>query len=323
MTSTALLPSYHAAAAPAIDDLEERAKAFARSSQSASTRKGYASDLRCFEAFCLSRGLKMLPASAQTVALYVSFLAPTHRVGTIRRRLAAIAVDHRRAGLDSPGSHRIVREVVRGIANDYGTATRRVDAATLDIVGKLLLAVRGDDLAAKRDRALLLLGFACALRRSELAALNVEDLRFSKRGLLVTIRRSKTDQEGVGADIAVPLVPNEAFCAVRALRAYLDAASITSGPLFRSLTPQRRVTDRRINGRDVANLIQRLARRARLEGDFSGHSLRAGFVTSAAAAHVSLDNIMRTTRHRSLAVVQGYIRRADAFESPALSSIIP
>ncbi len=288
----------------------------------ASTRKGYASDLRCFEAFCLSRGLKMLPASAQTVALYVSFLAPTHRVGTIRRRLAAIAVDHRRAGLDSPGSHRIVREVVRGIANDYGTATRRVDAATLDIVSKLLLAVRGDDLAAKRDRALLLLGFACALRRSELAALNVEDLRFSKRGLLVTIRRSKTDQEGVGADIAVPLVPNEAFCAVRALRAYLDAASITSGPLFRSLTPQRRVTDRRITGRDVANLIQRLARRARLEGDFSGHSLRYGFVTSAAQSHVPFTQIAEITRHRNANSVQSYVCSAVPVRESAYETCI-
>ncbi len=109
---------------------------------------------------------------------------------------------------------------------------------------------------------------------------------------------------------------------MRAVRAWLDASGIISGPLFRSLTPQRVVTERRLDGRDVANLVRRLAKRARLDGDFSGHSLRSGFVTSAAQAHVSLDNIMRTTRHKSLAVLQGYIRRADAFDAPALSSII-
>ncbi|MBC5801360.1 MAG: site-specific integrase [Candidatus Eremiobacteraeota bacterium] len=304
------------------DLLVARAQEYARSSQAASTRRAYASDLRDFDAFCAQHGERSYPAEPQTIALYVAASADRVKVATIRRRLAAISVRHRRAGLESPCSHRIVREVVSGIAREKGTAPRRVDAATLDVLRPLLLAVRGDDLAAKRDRAIILLGFAAALRRSELAALRLEDLRFSKRGLLVRITRSKTDQEGSGAEIAVPHVENASLCAVRAVRAWIDAAGIVEGPLFRSLTPHRRVQVLPIQGRDVANLVQRLARRARLDGDFSGHSLRAGFVTAAAQAKVPLDVIMRTTRHRSLAVLTAYIRRGDAFEAPALSSII-
>ena len=130
MNSTAPIASYRGATSLADEQLVDRAAELARSSQAESTRKGYASDLRCFEAFCRARGLDRIPATPQTVALYVTHLAPTHRVATIRRRLAAIAVEHRRAGLDSPASHRIVREIMRGTTRRYGSAVRRVDAAT-------------------------------------------------------------------------------------------------------------------------------------------------------------------------------------------------
>lgn len=216
----------------------------------------------------------------------------------------------------------VIRDVIRGIAREKGTAVRRVDAATVDVVGKLLLAIRGDDVAAKRELAIVLLGFVGALRSSELAALAVEDLRFSKRGLLVTIRRSKTDQEGNGAEIAVPLRTTVSLYAARAVQAWLAGAEIASGPVFRTLTPQRRPTNHPIVGKDVARLVKALAQRAALTGDFSGHSLRAGFITAAAEADVSLENIMRTSRHRSLSLLKRYVRRADAFNSPALAAIV-
>jgi integrase len=120
----------------------------------------------------------------------------------------------------------------------------------------------------------------------------------------------------------VPYVPTHALCAARAVKAWIAAAQLVNGPLFRSFKPGRRIGDRRIGGRDVANLVHSLVRLARLEGDFSAHSLRAGFVTAASQAHVSLDNIMRTSRHKSLVVLQGYIRRANVFDDPALSAII-
>lgn len=134
----------------------------------------------------------------------------------------------------------------------------------------------------------------------------VEDLRFEKRGLAVTIRRSKTDQEAAGVELAVPYVANGSLCAARAMRAWLDASGIDRGPIFRTFSLQRQMLPTPIDGLDVANLVKKLARKARLDGDFSGHSLRAGFATSAAAAKASLDSIPRTTRHKSLSVLMGY-----------------
>lgn len=186
----------------------------------------------------------------------------------------------------------------------------------------MLLEIRGEGLKAKRDRAIVLLGFAAALRRSELAALEFDDVVFCREGLRLAVRRSKTDQTGEGFEIAVPFVANRSLCAVRAVKAWIDAAGMTSGPVFRSFSLQRQLTNRAIVGGDVASLVQKLAERAHLEGDFAAHSLRAGFVTVAARAKVSLDAIARTSRHKSLTVLMGYIRPAQAFEDVALSSMI-
>ncbi|HEY1654358.1 MAG TPA: site-specific integrase [Candidatus Tumulicola sp.] len=254
--------------------------------------------------------------------LYATQLAERAKLATIRHHLVAIAFAHRERGLELPTTHEVVRRLLRGIARTIGSAQVRKSAVTLEALRAMLLAIRDDGLKAKRDRAIVLLGFSAALRRSELAALTIDDLRFCKEGLRVTIRRSKTDQTGEGAEIAVPLVANRSLCAVRAVRAWLDAAGLTAGPLFRTFTLRREITDRAIDGRDVANLVKALADRARIEGDFSGHSLRAGFVTSAARAKVSLDSIARTTRHRSLAVLMTYVRPAQAFDDVALTAVI-
>jgi site-specific recombinase XerC len=133
----------------------------------------------------------------------------------------------------------------------------------------MLLEVRGEGLKAHRDRAIVLLGFSAALRRSELAALDFDDVIFCKEGLRLIIRRSKTDQTGEGAEIAVPFVSNRSLCAVRAVKAWLDASEIQAGPIFRTFSLRRELTDRAIDGRDVANLVKKLAQRARLEGDFA------------------------------------------------------
>jgi integrase len=255
--------------------------------------------------------------------LYATQLADRAKLATVRHHVVAIAFTHRERGLESPTTHEIVRRLLRGIARTLGASQTKKSAVTLDVLRAMLLCIRGDDIKAKRDRAMVLLGFAAALRRSELAALSVDDVRFCKEGLRLTVRRSKTDQCSGGAEIAVPLLENRSLCAVRAMRMWLDAAGLTAGPLFRTFSLQRQILDRPIGGRDVANLIKALARRAHLEGDFSGHSLRAGFVTAAAQAKVSLDSIARTTRHKSLAVLMGYVRPAQAFDDVALSTMIP
>ncbi len=244
----------------------ERARSYAENAQAPNTRIAYASALRDFRTFCSAQRLTAYPASPQTVVLYITALAERAKVSTIRQRLAAISVAHRKSGLESPTAHPIVREVLRGITRTKGTATHRKDAVTLDVLRAMLLAVDGEGIAALRDRALLLLGFAAALRRAELAALRVEDLRFDKRGLLIIIRQSKTDQTGAGQEVAVPFVPNTSLCAARALRRYLQAAGISSGPVFQSLTFRRELTGHGIDGRDVANLVRRLAAQGKSRG---------------------------------------------------------
>jgi integrase len=321
VTYTAALP-----AATSFDNrlalVVDRARNYAEASHAESTRLAYRVSWNDFSAYCTAHGLQSLPASPQTVALYVTSLAQRAKLATIRRYLAGIAAKHRETGLESPLAHDMVGRIVRGIARTHGSSQARKSAVTLDHLRAMLLAVDGDDRKAKRDRAIVLLGFAAALRRSEIASLRVEDLRFEKRGLIVTIRRSKTDQEAKGAEIAVPYVANRSLCAVRAIKAWLDTSDMTAGPLFRSFSLQRQMLDTPIDGRDVANLFKKLASKARLDGDFSGHSLRAGFATSAASAKASLDAIARTTRHKSLSVLMGYVRPAQAFDDVALTSMI-
>jgi site-specific recombinase XerD len=171
-------------------------------------------------------------------------------------------------------------------------------------------------LAGLRDRALLLLGFAAALRRSELVALDVEDLHFdAARGLLVTVRRSKADQEQEGAEVAVPYAQDPDRCAVRSLRRYLDAARIHHGPVFRQMRRGDNLTDRRLSDQSVALILKRRAEAAGVPPALlSGHSLRAGYATAAAAAGVEERKIANVARHRNLPVLRGYIRAATAFD---------
>lgn len=323
MTNTILAPT-RLGSASADNQLAtiDRARSYADASRSNATHRAYEGGWKDFAGYCTATGLESLPASPQTVVLYVTNLAQRAKYATIKQRLVAISQYHTERGLASPTAHEIVRRVVWGIARTNGTAQTKKAAITLDELRRMLLAIRGRDIKATRDRALLLLGFAGALRRSELASLDVADLAWSRSGLKITIRRSKTDQCGEGAEIAIPFISDEALCAARAVKLWLIESVIADGPLFRTFTLGRDITDRRIDGRDVANLIKTLASRARLEGDFSGHSLRAGFCTSAAQAHVGLDRIALVTRHRSLTVLAGYVRRANLFDDPVLLSII-
>ncbi len=306
----------------AVADLVDSARSYAEQAQAPNTARAYATDLRDFAVFCAAHALCSFPADPQTVGLYATALAARVRVSTLRRHLAAISGQHKRRGLESPCAHPVVREIIAGIARSKGTAVTKKDALTLEPLQRLLAAIDDDDVAAWRDRAILLLGFAAALRRSEIAALRVEDLRFVRRGLLVRIVRSKTDQTRQGTQVAIPTTKNSALCAVYTVRQYLQTARITRGPLFRSLTFARQLTDREIDGRDVANLVRRLVKRAGLAGNFSAHSLRAGFATAAARAKVPLDAIARTTRHKSLPVLMGYIRPTEAFDDVALTTMM-
>jgi integrase len=314
-----------------IEEVEiQRAKAYGRAAKSVSTRREYARDWADFERYCRSRNLSALPAEPQTVARYAATVAGTLKIASIRRRMVAISQVHQERDLPAPTAHKVVREVLAGIGNTHGSAVRQKEALTLDLLRAALLTLGRDRnaLKASRDRALLLLGFAGAFRRSELAALDVADLRFDRRGLTVTLRRSKTDQLGAGREVAIPIVNVETMCAVRATREWLDAGKVAEGAVFRTFSmPRRRgetsqLQAQRIDPKDVARLVQRVMRNAHLEGDFAAHSLRAGFVTSAAQKKVPEVDIQRVTGHRSVAILRRYVRRATLFENTPLTTIL-
>jgi integrase len=305
-----------------------RATDYAEAASAASTHRAYAADWRDFCAFCARHALDALPAAPQTVALYVAQLASARRIATIRRRLVAISRAHVLAGYDAPTADPHVRAVVRGVARTHAGAPRRKDALTVERLKETLWQLP-DGLKGARDRALLLLAFAGGFRRSEIAALDRDDLRFESRGLVVTLKRSKTDQLGTRREVPIPYRRTAAFCPARAVQAWITAAAIGGGPLFRTFTlphgrraGSARLTEQRIDGRDLARLVQRVARRAGIDGDFGAHSLRAGFVTSGAARGVSEASLQAVTGHRSTAILRSYVRRATLFDDPALPRIM-
>ena len=306
----------------AIPDLIESAKDFAHASKATATRKAYASDLRDFAAFCNEIGESSLPAAPGTVALYFTSQASTKSVSTIRRRMVAIAGAHKERRLSNPVADPQVQAIVDGISRTKGTAQKKKEALTGDRLRDVLLTIGTDSLKGKRDKAMLLLAFACAGRRSEIAALNVDDLRFERTGLVVTIRRSKTDQAGAGREIGVPLIANEGLCAVRAVKAWLAASKIKDGALFRTFSLVGEMNEGRIDGKDVARLVKRIIGKAGIAGDFAAHSIRAGFITTAAGTKgVSEVDIQRVSGHRSVAILRGYVRRANVFEGAPLASM--
>ncbi|MBZ5674307.1 MAG: site-specific integrase [Acidobacteriia bacterium] len=291
----------------------EQAREFARHSKAENTLRGYRSDWRDFCKRCQGQGVCPLPASPEAVASYIADCAGRLKVGSIQRRLNAIAEAHKAVGAESPTLAGIVRNTLKGIKRMLGTApVQKAPALTADI--RAMVDVTVDGLIGLRDRALILLGFAGAFRRSELVGLNVDDCSFGKDGLTVTLRRSKTDQEGQGRRIGIPYGSNPDTCPVRTLQTWLEQTGIADGPLFRSLNRHGMVQPHRLSSGDVARIVKKLAKRSGLDpAIYAGHSLRSGHATSAAASGASERSIMLQTGHRSVQMVRRYIREGNLF----------
>lgn len=302
----------------------ERAREYARASRSPATRAAYRKQWRRYAAWCRAHGATPLPATAAVVALYLTQWADEGAaVATMAQALSAISVAHAASGEPSPRALPAVREVWQGIRRTRGVAQRQAAPVGPDALRAMVRAMGGGAwLAGLRDRALLLLGFAGAFRRSELVALDVADIAADGDGLRVTIRRSKVDQEGAGATLGVPYGSDPLTCPVRALRDWLGAAGIAEGAVFRGVRRGDRLTDKRLDGGTVGRILRRAAKRAGIPLErLSGHSLRAGLATTAAKAGKRADVIARQGRWRSTQMVARYVRDADIFGDNAASGI--
>jgi integrase len=302
--------------------LGEQARAYAESGPADNTRRAYRTDWLAFTAWCAARELAPLPAAPATLALYLTDQADVLKVSTLQRRLVAIAQAHRLKGHASPTEDAAVKAVWRGIRRAKGTAQLGKAALLTNDVRAMVLVL---DLAAPigvRDRALLLLGFAGAFRRSELVGLDVGDVQVTREGLVVTIRRSKTDQEGEGQKVGIPRGKHPGTCPVKALQAWLELAGIDDGPIFRGVDRHGRILPTRLTAGSVARIVQRVAEAAGLDpAQFAGHSLRAGLATSAAMAGAEERDIMRQTRHKSVVVARRYIRDGSLFRNNAAATV--
>ena len=318
MTKALALPSPSELAAP-LEHLVESARGYAADSRAPATRRAYLHDWDGFSAWCTSHGLIAMPAAPAIVAVYLSALADAGRRPTsIERALSGIAHAHRTRGVEWRRAHPAITEVMTGIKRRHGMEPVQKAPVQGDELEVLVAALDVGTLAGLRDRALLTMGWWGAFRRSELVSLRCEDLTRSADGLTVRLVRSKSDQEGHGQSKGVPYARDPALCAVRALDAWLAAASIPAGPLFRSVDQRGRVGERALNDRAVARIVQRTAKRAGLDPSrLAGHSLRSGFATTAARAGRSLDAIMRQTLHRCPKVARSYVRLAEVFQGNA------
>jgi integrase len=273
-----------------------------------------------YAAWCAQMGFVPVPAAPATVGAYLGSLgdrAPT----TIRRRLAALSKMHRFNDLPGNPAHRDIQGPLEGLLREKSQAVDKAAPLTLDLL-RALLATCDNSRRGRRDRALLLFGFAGALRRSELVGLQVEDVVEIAGGLRIRIRRGKTDQAGQGAEIGLPRGRHVETCPVRAFHAWQAVGRRKAGPLFRRISTGDRIGDAALHPDAVRRVLER---RIALAGitlpgfeRLSAHSLRGGFITEAYNKGVRDEDIMRHTRHRDLRTMRGYVQRAGLVtESPA------
>lgn len=321
-------------------DDRERVDGYVARASSEATLRAYQSDWRLFCAWCAESGYRPLPATPAIVAAFLTLLAEAGFVpqtpqrgrggreplakplarSTIGRRLAAIVFAHRAAGVDPPTHQpdaarldKAMRAIRRDKRDDPPVKKRPADG---DVLRDMLRTIDGENLRAYRDRALLAIGMAGAFRRSELVAITVPRVCDETRGLLVRVPTSKTDQEGRGHSIAIP--DGRRLEPVRHYRSWLAQAGIKSGPVFRKLTPQGRLTDQAMSAQGVALVVKAAAQRAGYAPAlFSGHSLRAGFLTEAGRQNANLFKMREHSRHASIDMVAEYVRDHERFREHA------
>lgn len=308
---------------PALMELIQEATTYGDASRASSTQEAYDRDTRKFASWCAENGLDSMPADPRVVAVYITHLARTHAPATINRVVSGIAYTHRQHGHVLDTKSPIIKKVMDGIRRTKGIAQKGSDALMIEDLSKMASST-GAGMRGLRDRAIILVGFGGALRRSEVAGLDVENLTFSEKGVLIHIARSKTDQEGEGAYVAVPYAKDPAVCAVRALKDWLVASGISKGPVFRGIqNGSNKLGTTRLSLVSINNAVKAAAEAANLDDSkITPHSLRAGLITSAHIAGKPLHDIMRHSRHKCARVAASYIRMNEPWENNAAGSVL-
>ena len=304
--------------------LLDAARGYVEAAKAPNTRRTYRAQWAAFTEWCRSHHREALPAAPATLALYLTDRAQSGRkVATLSLALSAIRAAHRDAGLADPSAVPQVRTEWEGFRRSHGTAQRRAAPLASEAIRAVVASIPSGTLRSSRDRAMILLGFCGAFRRGELVALDLADLSFDPvRGVLVRVRRSKTDQTGAGVEVAIPFASHAEVCAVRSVRHWIETSRITEGPLFRSIDRHGNLGGR-LDGRDVARLLKAAAARAGLDASLvSGHSLRAGLATTAALAGKPDRAIMAQGRWRSRTMLDRYVRTADAWRDNAAGGLL-
>jgi len=297
-----------------------------QSSKAINTVRAYKSDFNDFGLFCAQNGFKSLPSEPKIVALYLTYLSTKDaKMSTLKRRLVSIGVIHKLKGHYLDTKHPSIIENIMGIKRRKGSIQKGKKPLLISSLKTIIDTIdqqNKEKIKILRDRSIILIGFSGGFRRNEIVSLNYDDLDFVPEGLKIKIKRSKTDQFGEGAIKALPYFDNSQYCPVVSLKNWIDIARINSGALFRRFSKGSRLTEKRLTDQTVALLIKEYLQLAGIDNkNYSGHSLRSGFATSAAESGAEERSIMAMTGHKSSEMVRRYIKEANLFKNNALNKI--
>ena len=309
-----------------IKALQEETLLNLQSSKAINTVRAYKSDFNDFGLFCAQNGFKSLPSEPKIVSLYLTYLSTKDaKMSTLKRRLVSIGVIHKLKGQYLDTKHPSIIENIMGIKRRKGSiqkGKKPILISSLKIIIDVIDQQNREEIKKLRDRSIILIGFSGGFRRNEIVSLDYDDLDFVPEGLKINIKRSKTDQFGEGSKKALPYFDNSQYCPVVSLKNWIDITKVNSGALFRRFSKGSKLTDKRLTDQTVALLIKEYLQLAGIDSkDYSGHSLRSGFATSAAESGVEERSIMAMTGHKSTEMVRRYIKEANLFKNNALNKI--
>ena len=297
-----------------------------QSSKANNTVRAYKSDFKDFALFCAKNAFKNLPSEPKVVSLYLTYLSTKEaKMSTLKRRLVSIGVIHKLKGHYLDTKHPSIIENIMGIKRRKGSIQKSKKPLLINNLKKIINAIdngKKDNIKKLRDRTIILIGFSGGFRRNEIVSLDCDDLDFVPEGLKINIKRSKTDQFGEGSVKALPYFNKSQYCPVVSLKKWMDLTSITSGPVFRRFIKGSKLSENRLTNQTVALLIKEYLNLAGIDStNYSGHSLRSGFATSAAESGAEERSIMNMTGHKSTEMVRRYIKEANLFKNNPLSKI--